>query len=72
MIRALSPDECRQTMARLPHGRLAVVTDQGPYAVPMLFAVQAGSLALYALPGRLLTALRGHPLGVVVEFDWIE
>ncbi|HUZ78154.1 MAG TPA: pyridoxamine 5'-phosphate oxidase family protein [Chloroflexota bacterium] len=72
MIRALAPEECRQAMTRLPHGRLAVMTDHGPYAVPMLFAVQPSTLAFYTLPGRLLSSLRRHPLGVMVEFDWIE
>ncbi|MDE3076248.1 MAG: pyridoxamine 5'-phosphate oxidase family protein [Chloroflexota bacterium] len=72
VIRNLSPDECAQAIRELGYGRLAVTTGEGPYAVPMMFALDDTTLCFYTLPGRKLAALRAHPAGVAVEFDDID
>ena len=69
MIRPLSPEDSRAVLAEVGAGRLAMVTPEGPYAVPMLFALDGDALLFYTTPGRKLDALRRHPSGVSMEID---
>ena len=69
VIRPLSDDECLGVLSEVGWGRLATVSDAGPYAVPMLYVVAERSLRFYTLPGRKLDALRQHPNGVTMEVD---
>lgn len=69
VVRALSEAESLGVLGEVGAGRLALVTTAGPYAVPMLFALEDRSLLLYSTPGRKLEALRAHPSGVSLEVD---
>ncbi|MHB8618763.1 MAG: pyridoxamine 5'-phosphate oxidase family protein [Chloroflexota bacterium] len=72
MIKPLSEDESLAVLRQIGYGRLALVTPEGPYAVPMLFRVDERTLVFYTLPGRKLDALRQHPSGVTMEVDDID
>src|ERR1700730_1735248 len=60
--------ECREFLARLGFGRLACVSNNRPYIVPIYFSYDAERLYCFSTLGRKIEWMRKNPL-VCVEVD---
>ena len=61
MIKPLGREEARNLIAESRIGRLGVVSDGGPYVVPVNYVFDGEYLYVHSLPGRKLEALRANP-----------
>jgi uncharacterized protein len=68
IIREMSPQECRDLLARLSFGRLACARKNQPYVVPIYFTLKADRLYGFATVGQKIEWMRSNPL-VCVEAD---
>ena len=50
----ISEDECRELLASMSVGRLAVATGEGPEIFPVNYGVRDGSIAIWTAPGTKL------------------
>ena len=72
MIKPLGRDEARNLIAESRTGRLGVVSDGGPYVVPVNYVFDGEYLYVHSLPGRKLEALRANPLSVFVIWNGLS
>ncbi len=68
IVREMSEEECRDLLARLEFGRLATVSQNQPYIVPIYFAYEREHLYGFTTLGRKVEWMRANPL-VSVEVD---
>jgi nitroimidazol reductase NimA-like FMN-containing flavoprotein (pyridoxamine 5'-phosphate oxidase superfamily) len=62
--------ECRELLARLGFGRLACVSNNRPYIVPIYFSYDAERLYCFSTLGQKIEWMRENPL-VCIEVDEI-
>jgi uncharacterized protein len=70
LITKMRGGECRDLLARLGFGRLACVSNNRPYIVPIYFSYDAERLYCFSTLGRKIKWMRENPL-VCVEVDEI-
>jgi uncharacterized protein len=70
LITKMRSRECRELIARLGFGRLACVSNNRPYVVPIYFSYEAERLYCFSTLGRKIEWMRQNPL-VCVEVDEI-
>ena len=70
LITKLRSGECRKLLARVGFGRLACVSNNRPYIVPIYFSYEAEFLYCFSTLGRKIEWMRENPL-VCVEVDEI-
>jgi nitroimidazol reductase NimA-like FMN-containing flavoprotein (pyridoxamine 5'-phosphate oxidase superfamily) len=68
LITKMRSRECREFLARLGFGRLACVSNNRPYIVPIYFSYDAERLYCFSTLGRKIEWMRENPL-VCVEVD---
>jgi uncharacterized protein len=68
IVREMSGEECRDLLARVEYGRLATVSQNQPYIVPIYFAYEREYLYGFTTLGRKVEWMRANPL-VCVEVD---
>jgi uncharacterized protein len=70
LITKMRSRECRELVTRLGFGRLACVSNNRPYIVPIYFSYDADCLYCFSTLGRKIEWMRENPL-VCVEVDEI-
>lgn len=70
LITKMRAGKCRDLPARLGFGRLACVSNNRPYIVPIYFSYEAECLYCFSTLGRKIEWMRENPL-VCVEVDEI-
>ncbi len=70
----LTKQECEEVLERNGLGRLACYSprDQECYVVPVAYGYHYGSIYLALVPGRKLSYLTEHPLGVCFEVEEVH
>ena len=68
VIQEMTPQECRQMLARTNLARLACARNNQPYVVPIHVDLDGGFLYGYATLGQKIEWMRANPL-VCVEMD---
>jgi hypothetical protein len=68
LITKMRGRECRALLARLSFGRLACVSNNRPYIVPIYFSYDAERLYCFSTLGKKIEWMRENPL-VCVELD---
>ena len=71
LITKMRSRECRDMFVRLGFGRLACVSNNRPYIVPIYFSYDADCLYCFSTLGRKIEWMRENPL-VCVEVDEIR
>jgi nitroimidazol reductase NimA-like FMN-containing flavoprotein (pyridoxamine 5'-phosphate oxidase superfamily) len=71
LITKMRSRECRELLARLGFGRLACVSNNRPYVVPIYFTIEGGRLYSFSTLGRKIEWMRENPL-VCVQTDEIR
>jgi uncharacterized protein len=71
LITRMRSRECRDLLARLGFGRLACVSNNRPYIVPIYFYYDPDCLYCFSTLGRKIEWMRENPL-VCVEVDEIR
>jgi uncharacterized protein len=62
LITKMRIGECRDMLARLDFGRLACVSNNRPYIVPIYFSYDAERLYSFSTLGRKIEWMRENPL----------
>jgi uncharacterized protein len=70
LITKMRNRECRELLTRLGFGRLACVSNNRPYIVPIYFSYDADCLYCFSTLGQKIEWMRENPL-VCVEVDEI-
>jgi uncharacterized protein len=70
LITKMRGRECRKLLDRIGFGRLACVSNNRPYIVPIYFSYDADALYCFSTLGRKIEWMRENPL-VCVEVDEI-
>jgi nitroimidazol reductase NimA-like FMN-containing flavoprotein (pyridoxamine 5'-phosphate oxidase superfamily) len=70
LITKMRSGECRELLARLGFGRLACVSNNRPYIVPIYFSYDAERLYCFSTLGQKIEWMRENPL-VCIEVDEI-
>jgi nitroimidazol reductase NimA-like FMN-containing flavoprotein (pyridoxamine 5'-phosphate oxidase superfamily) len=70
LVTKMRSRECRELLVRLGFGRLACVSNNRPYIVPIYFAFDAECFYCFSTLGRKIEWMRENPL-VCVEVDEI-
>ena len=70
LITKMRNRECRELLTRLGFGRLACVSNDRPYIVPIYFCYDADRLYCFSTVGQKIQWMRENPL-VCVEVDEI-
>jgi nitroimidazol reductase NimA-like FMN-containing flavoprotein (pyridoxamine 5'-phosphate oxidase superfamily) len=71
LIRDLTPQECREVLARTGFGRLGCAQDNQPYVVPIYFAYEPERLYSFTTVGQKIEWMRTNPK-VCLEVDEVE
>lgn len=58
---AISEEECREVLERVPYGRLGCALDNQPYVVPVAFAFEPGHVYLFSTVGKKIEWMRQNP-----------
>jgi len=68
IVTELTPEECREALAKTGFGRIACARGNQPYIVPIFFAVEDDYLYSFSSGGRKIDWMRDNPL-VCLEVD---
>jgi uncharacterized protein len=71
LVTKMRSRDCRDMLVRLGFGRLACVSNNRPYIVPIYFSYDADRLYCFSTLGRKIEWMRENPL-VCVEVDEIH
>ena len=71
IITPMSPEECRDLLARVSFGRLACAKNNQPYVVPTYFACHDGNIYGFSLAGQKIDWMRANPR-VCLEADEVK
>lgn len=61
LISRLSVDEAKMLLSWSAIGHLGCITDDGPYVVPVNYALDGDRVYVHSMPGRKIIALRSDP-----------
>jgi nitroimidazol reductase NimA-like FMN-containing flavoprotein (pyridoxamine 5'-phosphate oxidase superfamily) len=67
----MTPEECREELAKTGFGRLACARAGQPYMVPIFFAVEASYIYSFSIAGQKIEWMRGNPC-VCLEIDSVK
>ena len=71
MIKVLSTEKSRELLRRGRLARLACISNDEPYVVPVNYVFDGENVLVHSLPGRKIEAMRANPR-VCLQVDEIE